>query len=145
MSHTIIPLTLAAALAFSASALAQSGGSSGGGSAGGASSGAASSGAAGAAGSGATGSGPAPGAAAAPAGSISPSTTDVSAGSSIPRARTGTELGVAQPGEGASATTGSLGPSTAGPLASETTRQQSERDRALNRNLLGGSGICQGC
>ena len=115
---TIIPLALAASLAFGAAALAQSSG----GSSGGASSGAASSGAAGAAGSaapggvgsasGTSGSGPA----AAPPGSISPSTNDVAAGSAIPRARTGAELGSPQPGGGATGTTGSIGPSTGGSL-----------------------------
>ena len=144
---TIIPLALAASLAFGAAALAQSSG----GSSGGASSGAASSGAAGAAGSaapggvgsasGTSGSGPA----AAPPGSISPSTNDVAAGSAIPRARTGAKLGSPQPGDGATGTTGSIGPSTGGSLSPETTRQQNNRDRALDRSLLGGSGICQGC
>ena len=139
---TIIPLALAASLAFGAAALAQSSGGSSGG---------ASSGAAGAAGSaapgsvgsasGTSGSGPA----AAPPGSISPSTNDVAAGSAIPRARTGAELGSPQPGDGASGTTGSIGPSTGGSLSPETTRQQNNRDRALDRSLLGGSGICQGC
>ncbi|MFL5140114.1 MAG: hypothetical protein ACJ8BE_20635 [Microvirga sp.] len=150
MSRTIIPLALAASLAFSGAALAQSSG--GGSSGGGASSGAATSGAAGAAGSAApgaagsatTGAGPA-GAAAAPAGSISPSTSDVGAGSTIPRARTGAELGLPQPGEGISGTTGSIGPFTGSTLSPETTRQQNNRDRALDRGLLGGSGICQGC
>ncbi|MFL5211303.1 MAG: hypothetical protein ACJ8CC_19475 [Microvirga sp.] len=151
MSRTIIPLALAASLAFGSVALAQSsgGGSSGGGTGGGASSGAATSGAAGAAGSAApgaagsatTGAGPA----AAPAGSISPSTSDVGAGSTIPRARTGAELGLPQPGEGISGTTGSIGPFTGSTLSPETTRQQNNRDRALDRGLLGGSGICQGC
>jgi len=156
MSRTIIPLALAASLAFGgAAALAQSSGgsSSGGGAGGGASSGGASSGAAGAAasaapgaiGSATTGAGPAPGAAAAPSGSLSPSTSDVTAGSTIPRARTGSELGLPQPGEGVSGTTGSIGPSTGGTLSPETTRQQNNRDRALDRSLLGGSGICQGC
>jgi hypothetical protein len=148
MSRTIIPLALAASLAFGgAAALAQSsgGGSSGGGTGGGASSGAATSGAAGAAGSATTGAGPAPGAAAAPSGAISPSTGDVTAGSTIPRARTGSELGLPQPGEGTSGTTGSIGPSTGGTLSPETTRQKNNRDRALDRSLLGGSGICQGC
>ncbi|MFL5216145.1 MAG: hypothetical protein ACJ8DH_20005 [Microvirga sp.] len=150
MSRTIIPLALAASLAFSGAALAQSSG--GGSSGGGASSGTATSGAAGAAGSAApgaagsatTGAGPA-GAAAAPAGSISPSTSDVGGGSTIPRARTGSELGLPQPGEGTSGTTGSIGPSTGSTLSPETTRQQNNRDRALDRSLLGGSGICQGC
>ncbi|MFL5182923.1 MAG: hypothetical protein ACJ8CQ_20670 [Microvirga sp.] len=150
MSRTIIPLALAASLAFGGAALAQSSG--GGSSGGGASSGAATSGAAGAAGSAApgaagsatTGAGPA-GAAAAPAGSISPSTSDVGAGSTIPRARTGAELGLPQPGEGISGTTGSIGPFTGSTLSPETTRQQNNRDRALDRGLLGGSGICQGC
>ncbi|MFL5055057.1 MAG: hypothetical protein ACJ8DE_07390, partial [Microvirga sp.] len=98
----------------------------------------------GAAGSATTGAGPA-GAAAAPAGSISPSTSDVGAGSTIPRARTGSELGLPQPGEGTSGTTGSIGPSTGSTLSPESTRQQNNRDRALDRGLLGGSGICQGC
>ncbi|MFL5177654.1 MAG: hypothetical protein ACJ8CO_17815 [Microvirga sp.] len=150
MSRTIIPLALAVSLAFSGAALAQASG--GGSSGGGASSGAATSGAAGAAGSAApgaagsatTGAGPA-GAAAAPAGSISPSTSDVGAGSTIPRARTGAELGLPQPGEGISGTTGSIGPFTGSTLSPETTRQQNNRDRALDRSLLGGSGICQGC
>ena len=107
--------------------------------------GAAASAAPGAIGSATTGAVPAPGAAAAPSGSLSPSTSDVTAGSTIPRARTGSELGLPQPGEGVSGTTGSIGPSTGGTLSPETTRQQNNRDRALDRSLLGGSGICQGC
>ena len=47
--------------------------------------------------------------------------------------------------EGTTGTTGSIGPSTGGSLSPETTRQQNNRDRALDRSLLGGSGICQGC
>jgi hypothetical protein len=135
MSRTIIPLALAASLAFGGTALAQSsgGGSSGGGAGGSAATGAASAGA-----------GPAPSSTAAPSGSISPSTADVGAGSTIPRARTGSELGLPQPGEGTVGTTGSIGPSSSA-VSPETTRQQNERDRALDRSLLGGSGICQGC
>ena len=155
MSRTIIPLALAASLAFGgAAALAQSSGgsSSGGGAGGGASSGGASlrrgSGSLGGSGSDRLrhhGRRPGAGSAAAPSGSLSPSTSDVTAGSTIPRARTGSELGLPQPGEGVSGTTGSIGPSTGGTLSPETTRQQNNRDRALDRSLLGGSGICQGC
>ena len=92
----------------------------------------------------ARGAGPAPSSTAGPSGSISPSTADVGAGSTIPRARTGSELGLPQPGEGTVGTTGSIGPSSSA-VSPETTRQQNERDRALDRSLLGGSGICQGC
>ena len=129
MSRTIIPLALAASLAFGGTALALS---SGGGSSGGGAAGAASPGA-----------GPAPSSTAGPSGSIA-STADVGAGSTIPRARTGSELGLPQPGEGTVGTTASIGPSSSA-VSPETTRQQNERDRALDRSLLGGSGICQGC
>src|SRR5215203_4641266 len=125
MSRTTIPLALAASLAFGGAALAQS---SGGGSSGG-------SAATGAAGAASSGGGPAP---------SSPSTADVGGGSTIPRARTGSELGLPQPVEGTVGTTGSIGPSSSA-VSPSTTRQQNERDRALDRSLLGGSGICQGC
>ncbi len=125
MSRTIIPLALAASLAFGGTALAQS---SGGGSSGGGAAGAAS---------------PGPGAEL-DRGTFRLSTADVGAGSTIPRARTGSELGLPQPGEGTVGTTGSIGPSSSA-VSPETTRQQNERDRALDRSLLGGSGICQGC
>jgi len=140
MSRTTIPLALAASLAFAGAALAQSsgGGSSGGGAAG-------TAGGSAATGAASPDAGPAPGSTAAPSGSISPSTADVGGGSTIPRARTGSELGLPQPGEGTVGTTGNIGPSTGSTLSPETTRQQNNRDRALDRGLLGGSGICQGC
>jgi hypothetical protein len=143
MSRTIIPLALAASLAFGGAALSQS---SGGGSSGGAAGDGAAGTAGGSAATGAASPGarPAPSSTAAPPGSISPSTADGGGGSTIPRARTGSELGLPQPGEGTVGTTGSIGPSSSA-VSPSTTRQLNERDRALDRGLLGGSGICQGC
>jgi hypothetical protein len=145
MSRTIIPLTLAASLAFGGAALAQSsGGGSGGAAGGGSGGGAGTAGGSAATGAASPGAGPAPNSTAAPSGSISPSTADVGGGSTIPRARTRSDFGLPQPGEGTVRTTGSIGPSSSA-VSPSTTRQLNERDRALDRGLLGGSGICQGC
>jgi hypothetical protein len=141
MSRTIIPLALAASLAFGGAALAQS---SGGGSSGGAAGGGAAGTAGGSAATGAASPGarPAPSSTAAPPGSISPSTAD---GGGRPSSEPVWARGIVpQPGEGTVGTTGSIGPSSSA-VSPSTTRQLNERDRALDRGLLGGSGICQGC
>jgi hypothetical protein len=166
MRCAIVPLSFAASLALgSAVALAQS--SSGGGAAssggGAASSGGASAGAGAAAGSGGTApssvgptsspalsSGPAPSSAAAPPGSVSPTTGDTTAGSAIPRARSGSETGAGQPGEGTARPTGTnitgtISGRAQGTAPPERVRQQNERDRGIDRNLLSGGGICDGC
>jgi len=139
MRRHLIPLAVTLSLSLATAALAQSGavGSSGGG-AGGASSGGASTGAAGPAG---TTSAAAP---ATPPASVSPSTEDVAGASRIPRARSGSELGVPQPGDAATATTGSIGSSGSSVVPPSTLDRQSERDRLLNRSLIQG-GVCDGC
>jgi hypothetical protein len=163
MHCAILPLSFAASLALGcALALAQTGGGSPGGGA--ASSGGASPNAGAAAGStggtapssigptglSARGSGPAPRSAAAPPGSVSPTTGDTRAGSTIPRARSGPETGAGQPGEGTARPagtniTGTISGRAQGTAPPERVRQQNERDRAIDRNLLSGGGICEGC
>jgi hypothetical protein len=97
-----------------------------------------------------TGTGPAPGSVAVPSGSVSPTTGDVSSGSAIPRARAGQELGTGQPGEGSARSvgpnvTGGISGRAQGTASPEQVRQQNERDRAINRDLISGGGICEGC
>ena len=164
MRHAIISLTFAASLTIGcAGALAQAGGgASGGGSTGGSSAGggAGTSSGAGAgvsslspaapSGASAPATGPAPDSSAAPSGSLSPTTGDTSTGSTIPRARTGLELGTGQPGEGTArptgpATTGGISGRAQGTASPERVREQNERDRAIDRDLLRGGGICEGC
>jgi hypothetical protein len=125
MRHRLSSFAIALSLSLATAALAQTGGGAGGGASGGAST---------------TGSGAAP---ATPPGSVSPRTDDVAGGSRIPRARTETELGVPQPGD--PSTTGSIGSSGSSVVAPSTVDRQSERDRALNRSLIEGGGICDGC
>ena len=128
MRYHLYPLAIALSLSVATAALAQSSGGAGG----------ASSGAAGAGSSGVA-------APATPPSSISPRTGDVSGASQIPRARTGSEVGVRQPGDAASpTTTGSIG-SGSSAVSPSTVDRQSEGDRALNRSLLQGGGICTGC
>jgi hypothetical protein len=100
MYRHLVPLAVTVSLSLAGAAFAQtSGGGAGAG-------GGASSGTAGTAGS----SGVA--APATPSASISPSTEDVAGASRVPRARSGAELGVPQPGDAAAATTGSVGSSS---------------------------------
>jgi len=140
MRRHLVPLAVTLSLSLATAALAQSGaGGSSGGGAGGASSGGASTGAAGPAG---TTSAAAP---ATPPASVSPSTEDVAGASRIPRARSGSELGVPQPGDAATATTGSIGSSGSSVVPPSTLDRQSERDRLLNRSLIQGGGVCDGC
>ena len=75
---------------------------------------------------------------------------DTSAGSTIPQARTGPELGTGQPGEGGArptrtASSGGISGRAQGTASPERVREQNERDRAINRDLLRGGGICDGC
>jgi hypothetical protein len=160
MRCAIVPLGLAASLALGgAVALAQTGGGSSGGGA--ASSGGASAGAgaaagaiapssAGPTGSPAPGSGPTPSSTVAPPGTVSPTTGDTTAGSTVPRARSGAETGAGQPGEGRARPTGTnitgtISGKAQGTAPPERVRRQNERDRAIDRNLLSGGGICEGC
>jgi hypothetical protein len=134
MRYHLYPLALALSFSLATAAFAQSGGGGGAsGGAGGSSSGATSTGSSGVA------------APATPPPSISPRTGDVSGASQIPRARTGSELGAPQPGEGSSpSTTGSIG-SGSSTVSPSTVDRQNDRDRALNRSLLQGGGVCTGC
>ena len=164
MRYAVISLSFAGSLTVGCViALAQAGGgASGGGSGGGASAGggaAAGSGAgasvsspstAGPPGAPAQGSGPAPSSAAVPPGSLSPTTGDTSAGSTIPQARSGTDLGTGRPGEGGTrpnetTISGGISGRAQGTASPERVREQNERDRAINRDLLKGGGICEGC
>ena len=49
-----------------------------------------------------------------------------------------------QPGDASAGTTGSVG-STSSVVAPNTVDRQAERDRSLNRSLIQGGGICDGC
>jgi hypothetical protein len=148
MRQHLVPLAVTLSLSLATVALAQSGGGSGGGAggggaSGGASAGAASSGAAGAAGATSGSSGVA--APATPPASVSPSTEDVAGASRVPRARSGPELGVPQPGDASAGTTGSVGSSSSSVVSPGTVDRQGERDRSINRSLIQGGGICDGC
>jgi hypothetical protein len=143
MRRHLVPLAVTLSLSLATAVLAQSGaGGSSGGGAGGASSGGASTGAAGPAGTTSSSGAAAP---ATPPASVSPSTEDVAGASRIPRARSGSELGVPQPGDAATATTGSIGSSGSSVVPPSTVDRQSERDRLLNRSLIQGGGVCDGC
>jgi hypothetical protein len=160
MSRALTPVALIlSTLLATAPALGQAGGGGGGrASGGGGSAGGASSGSVGAAapsvstspGSAPTATGPTPGSAAVPSGSVSPTTGDVSSGSAIPRARGGQELGAGQPGEGTArntgtSVTGGISGRAQGTAPAERVREQNERDRAIDRDLIAGGGICEGC
>ena len=155
MSRALTPVALIlSTLLATAPALGQAGGgggaSGGGGSAGGASSGSVGAAAGTSPGSAPTATGPAPGSAAVPSGSVSPTTGDVSSGSAIPRARGGQELGAGQPGEGTArntgtSVTGGISGRAQGTAPAERVREQNERDRAIDRDLISGGGICEGC
>ena len=154
MSRALTPVALIlSTLLATAPALGQAGGGGGGGaSGGGGSAGGGSSvgGGAPAVGSAPAAIGPAPGSAAVPSGSVSPTTGDVGSGSAIPRARGGQELGAGQPGEGTARNTGTnvtggISGRAQGTASSERVRQQNERDRAIDRDLISGGGICEGC
>ena len=156
MSRTLTPVALIlSTLLATAPALGQAGGGGGGGaSGGGGSAGGASSGSVGAAapsspGSAPTATGPAQ-VGRVPSGSVSPTTGDVSSGSAIPRARGGQELGAGQPGEGTArntgtSVTGGISGRAQGTAPAERVREQNERDRAIDRDLISGGGICEGC
>jgi hypothetical protein len=153
MSRALTPVALIlSTLLAAAPALGQAGGGgSGGASGGGGSAGGGSSvgGGAPAAGSAPAATGPAPGSVV-PSGSVSPTTGDVSSGSAIPRARGGQELGAGQPGEGTArntgtSVTGGISGRAQGTASAERVREQNERDRAIDRDLISGGGICEGC
>jgi hypothetical protein len=153
MSRALTPVALIlSTLLATAPALGQAGGGGGGGaSGGGGSAGGGSSvgGGAPAAGSAPAATGPAPGSVV-PSGSVSPTTGDVSSGSAIPRARGGQELGAGQPGEGTArntgtSVTGGISGRAQGTAPAERVREQNERDRAIDRDLISGGGICEGC
>jgi hypothetical protein len=154
MSRALTPVALIlSTLLATAPALGQAGGGGGGGaSGGGGSAGGGSSvgGGAPAAGSAPAATGPAPGSVAVPSGSVSPTTGDVSSGNAIPRARGGQELGAGQPGEGTArntgtSVTGGISGRAQGTASAERVREQNERDRAIDRDLISGGGICEGC
>jgi hypothetical protein len=156
MRRHLFPLAVTLSLSVAAAAFAQSGGAGGGG---GGASGGGTGGGAGGASSGASGGTTAPagtgstgpagttgsasvGASGTPPGAVSPLTEDVAGGSRVPRARSGTELGVPQPRD-AAADTGIGSPNSS--VSPSTVDRQNERDRALDRSLIQGGGICDGC
>jgi hypothetical protein len=126
MRQHLVPLAITLSLSLAAAAFAQSGGGGAGGASASASSGAGSAGTAGSATGSATGP-PGVAAPATPPTSVSPSTEDVAGASRIPRARSGTELGVPQPGDASAGTTGSVGSSSSSVVSPGTVDRQSER------------------